>query len=230
MADQFQPLRVEQLNKNLQQLLEKAQKTKHLSTDKTQQARQQAQQRIAKNRLIIAIVQSGHLGKQKKWRSLSNFEDIYNEALQQTFLEIWQKLDDYNPQYEVMAWVNQIFNWRFMDLVNKEQKRGMTNIPKQEQIPHVRSLDELTREVSQEKEISQTEQLKELVINDPEKYLRHETIKGHPHASLQVIILRLLEGKKWREIAEELKVPLSSASSFYQRRLHKIVAYLKKHM
>ena len=230
MADDFDSLRDEQLNEHLQQLLEGAKQSKHLPTDKAQQAKPLAQQRIAKNRLIMAIMQSGKVGQQRKWRSLPNFEDIYNEALQQTFLEIWQKLDSYNPQYAVMAWVNQIFNWRFQDLVNKEQKRGLTNISKTQELPKVRSLEELTRDIGNEEEISEEEQLKELVKSDPEQYLQNETIKGYPHVSLQVIILMLLDGKKWREISDELNVPLSSASSFYQRRLHKIVAYLKKHL
>lgn len=230
MTDDFDTLRDEQLNQQLQQLLEASKSPKSLSKDKSQQARQLAQQRIAKNRLITTIMQSGKLSKQGKWRSLSNFEDIYNEALQQTFLEIWKDLDKYNPQYPVMAWVNQIFNWRFQDLVNKEQKRGITNIPKEQDLPKVRSLDELTRDIGNEEDISEVEQLKEIIEADPERYLQNETIKGYPHVSLQVIILRLLDGQKWREIADELNVPLSSASSFYQRRLHKIIPYLQKHL
>jgi RNA polymerase sigma factor (sigma-70 family) len=230
MTDDLDTLRDEQLNEQLQQLLEASKTPKSLLKDKSQRARQLAQQRIAKNRLITTIMQSGKLSKQGKWRSLSNFEDLYNEALQQTFLEIWQKIDTYKPEYAVMAWVNQIFNWRFQDLVNKEQKRGITNIPKEEDIPKVRSLDELTRDIGNEEEISETKQLKEIIEADPEQYLQNETIKGYPHASLQVIILMLLDGQKWREIADELNVPLSSAASFYQRRLRKIIPYLKKHI
>ena len=228
MANDWDVLRDEQLNQQLQQLLEAAKNQKSLSLDRAERARQLVKQRIAKNRLITTIMQSGKLSKQGKWRFLSNFEDIYNEALQQTFLEIWQKIDSYKPEYAVMAWVNQIFNWRFQDLVNREQQRGMTNIPKGQERTKVRSLDELTREIGNEEDISEIDQLKEIIKADTEQYLRNETIKGYPDASLQVIILMLLDGKKWREIADELNVPLSSASSFYQRRLHKIIPYLKK--
>jgi RNA polymerase sigma factor (sigma-70 family) len=230
MTDDLDTLRDEQLNQQLQQLLEASKPSESLSEDKSQQARQLAQQRIAKNRLITTIMQSGKLSKQGKWRSLSNFEDIYNEALQQTFLEIWQKIDSYNPEYAVMAWVNQIFNWRFQDLVSKEQKRGITNIPKEQGILKVRSLDELTKDIGNEEDISEVKQLKEIIEADPEQYLQNETIKGYPHVSLQVIILGLLDGQKWREISDELNVPLSSASSFYQRRLHKIIPYLQKYL
>ncbi|MDB9440528.1 hypothetical protein PN497_03995 [Sphaerospermopsis kisseleviana CS-549] len=47
---------------------------------------------------------------------------------------------------------------------------------------------------------------------------------------MQAILLLVLNGKQWQEISEELKVPLSTASSFYQRRMRKIITYLKKYI
>ncbi|MEL6163871.1 MAG: hypothetical protein AAFR37_08945 [Cyanobacteria bacterium J06628_3] len=45
-----------------------------------------------------------------------------------------------------------------------------------------------------------------------------------------MILILLLEGKKWKEISQDLGVPLTTASSFYQRRMHKIIDYLKKYI
>jgi hypothetical protein len=56
----------------------------------------------------------------------------------------------------------------------------------------------------------------------------HELV--YPQANLKTILLLVLEGKRWKEISEELNVPLSTASSFYQRRMRKIITYLKKYI
>ena len=70
---------------------------------------------MALNNPIGAIQGSGSLSKQTNWLGLANYQEYYNEALQQTSVEVCQKIDDYNPQYPVMAWVNKIFTWRFND-------------------------------------------------------------------------------------------------------------------
>ncbi|MGB3640662.1 MAG: sigma-70 family RNA polymerase sigma factor [Rivularia sp. (in: cyanobacteria)] len=186
--------------------------------------------RIALNKFVNAVVNSGRLSKQTQWLGLPNYEDYHNEALQLTFMEICSKMEEYNPQYPVMAWVNKIFHWRFIDVVNKERKKGITKVPKGEKISPVLSLDDITKEIHCSSQLSQAEVIKEVINKDPEKYLISQWLRGHPEANLKAILLFLLEGKKWKEISQELGVPLTTASSFYQRRMHKIIDYLKKYI
>lgn len=186
--------------------------------------------RIALNKFINAIGNSGRLKKQIQWSGLPNYEDYYNEALQLTFMEICKKIEEYNPQYPVMAWVNKIFHWRFIDVVNKEQKKGLTKIPKGEKISAVLSLEDINKEIHRDNQLSQSEEIKEIITKDPDKFLISEHLRGYPEANLKVILLLLLEGKKWKEISQILDVPMTTASSFYQRRMHKIIAYLKKYI
>lgn len=223
MSNNFQE-EDEVLNQRLQQLIQEAQDCSIKNAD------ERAKRRIALNKLITAIKSSGKLSKQSQWSYLPNSEDYYNEALQKTFMEICQKIDEYKRQYAVMAWVNQIFNWRFHDVVNKNRKMGVTQLPKGKEVPRVLSLDELNQELPGENEVSESEEIREIVENDPENFLSGEHIKGQPEANLKTIILLLLEGKKWKEISEELDVPMTTASSFYQRRMRKIVPYLKKYI
>lgn len=233
MSNDFTLLSDEDLDRYLKECLAIIQEAKKqpILSDTAEKARQLAKQRIAKNRLIVGIMHSQRLSKQNKWRGLANFEDIYNEALQLTLLEIWEKLDSYQPEYSVMAWVNQLFNYRLIDIVNQSEKRGITNVPKNQGSPKVRAIDELTREIpSMEPEMTQEQQIREIVESDPEGYLRKQAIGNHPHVNLQIVLSKLLDGKKWQEISDELDVPLSSASSFYQRRLHNIVAYIQKYI
>ncbi|PAX53427.1 sigma-70 family RNA polymerase sigma factor [Brunnivagina elsteri] len=214
------------LNLQLQQLVEEV--NQFSATDDSPIIR--AKRRIALNRLVNAIQFSGRLSKQAKWLELPNHQDYYNEALQKTLIEICERINQYNPQYPVMAWVNQIFNWRFEDVVAKEKKKGLTQVPKNQEMSAVLSLDNLQEELTIEDEISDEEQLKQIIEVDTENYLTNEIIQGHPQASLKAILLLLLSGKKWKEISEELGVPMTTASSFYQRRVRKIIAYIKKYI
>ncbi|MBD2777464.1 sigma-70 family RNA polymerase sigma factor [Iningainema tapete] len=213
------------LNQRLQQLVEEVRKYP-ANGSSTERVRR----RIALNNLISTIQVSESLSKQTKWLGLPNYLEYYREALQQTCIEICQKIDEYNPQYPVMAWVNKIFTWRFNDLVKKDQKRGLTQLPKNQETPQVLSLEELNKEPLIEDEISELEQIKEIIENDPEGFFKNEKIQGYPQANLQVILLCILERKRWKEISQELDVPMSTAASFYQRRVRKIIAYVKKYI
>lgn len=186
--------------------------------------------RIALNKFVNAVVNSGRLSKQTQWSGLPNYEDYHNEALQLTFMEICNKIDEYNPQYPVMAWVNKIFHWRFIDVVNKERKKGLIMVPKGKKISPVLSLDDINKEIHRENQISQEEILSEIINKDPDKFLISQHLRGHPEANLKVILLFLLEGNKWKEISQDLGIPLTTLSSFYQRRMHKIIDYLKKYI
>lgn len=186
--------------------------------------------RIALNKFVNAISDCGRLSKQTQWLGLPNYEDYYNEALQLTFMEICDKINEYNPQYPVMVWVNKIFHWRFIDVVNKERKKGLTKVPKGKKITPVLSLDEINKELETVNKISQSEILKEIINQDPDNYFISQHLKDRSEANLKVIILFLLEGKKWKEISQDLNVPLTTLSSFYQRRMHNIIDYLQKYI
>lgn len=223
MTNDF-PGRDDVLNQELQQLIEQAKRYPAESENPGDRAKR----RIALNKLINNIRSYGRLSKQTKWLELPNYEDYYSEALQHTFIEICQKLEQYNPQYPVMVWVNQIFKSRFYDVVKKERKKGITMLPKNHK--SILSLDEINRDLPGTKDISSEQQIKEIIESDPENFLTNEYVKGNPQATLQTILLLVLEGRQWQEISEKLGIPISTASSFYQRRMQKIIGYLKKYI
>ncbi|MDB9375517.1 RNA polymerase sigma factor [Nodularia sphaerocarpa] len=213
------------LNHELQQLIKEANRYPTNS-----HATHRAKRRIALNKLLNAIQSSGKLSKQTKWLGLPNHEDYYQEALQRTFLEICQKTGQYNSEYPVMAWVNRIFTLRFYDVLKKDQKRGITYLPKHQEKMQILSLDEINKDLPTEHQISEEQQLKEIIANDPENFLTNEHIKNQPQANLKAILQMILAGKQWQEISQELDVPIPTASSFYQRRMRKIITYLKKYI
>ncbi|NJL81714.1 MAG: hypothetical protein HC917_28570, partial [Richelia sp. SM2_1_7] len=55
------------------------------------------------NKLITKIQQSKKLKRFTQWQNLPDFEDIYHEAEAITYLEICKNIDNYHPEYKVMA-------------------------------------------------------------------------------------------------------------------------------
>jgi RNA polymerase sigma factor (sigma-70 family) len=214
------------LNLKLQQLIEEIKRCSASSDSATIRGKR----RIALNKLVNAIQSSGRLSRQSKWLGEPNYEDYYNEALQLTLMEVCQKIDEYNPQYPVMSWVNKIFSWRFSDVRNKEMKRGFTQIPKDQKSATVLCLDDINNEKFLPNDISEIEQLKEIIQEDSEGFLRSEYLEKYPQVNLQIILLMLLSEKKWKEISQEFGVPISTISSFYQRRMSKIIDYIQKYI
>ncbi len=214
------------LNQRLQQLILEARQYSATDTSPTVRAKR----RIALNKLISAIRSSERLSHQTQWMSLPDYQDYYNDALQQTLIEVCNKIEQYNPQYPVMAWVNKIFQCRFYDVVNKDKKKGITMFPKAESFSKVLSLDEIKQEMSSGLLASDDEQIKEIIEADTDNYLRNEYIQGTVLINLQVLLLMRLEGKKWIEISQETGILIPTLSSFYGRRLHNVIAYIKKYI
>jgi len=216
----------DEIDRQLQQLVREAQNYTEGSI----------QRRLALNKLITAIQRSGKLSQQTRWRDLPNYEDFYNEALQQTLIEVCQNVNDYNPDYAVMAWVNQRFKWRFSDLVNKYQSRGLTKVSRDKEFPQICSLtafkDEnfCLDETCKDDNFSQEQQLQEVIESDPENILSKKKLRDYPQVNLKILLLLILKGKKWQEIATQLAIPLSTAASFYQRNLPQIIPYLQKYL
>ncbi len=224
--EQFEEIQSDEvLNQRLQQLGREAQQHPPLSV-----ARQ-----VALNKLVKEIWQSGQLGHPQRgsW-SPSLYEDLYNEALQKTLMEICQKIDNYNPEYPVMMWVNTILKRRFIDVVRDYKKRGRTYIPeteKNQETSNLLSLDDLDKEVPVDEELSEGQQVRQFLKDDPENLFRTEHIRGRPDATFQKITwARFVEDKKWEAISAELGIPVPTLSSFFQRRLPKFIPYFQKYL
>ncbi len=212
----------DELDEQLQQLAIEAKQHPPLSP----------QRQLALNRLVNKILQADSLSHPQSglWPP-SLYEDLYSEALQKTLLEICQKIDRYNPEHPVMAWVNYLLGKRFQDVV----KAWYSNKGDQEQV--VISLDELDSLVSknvvpEEQLLSESQMLRQFLEDDPGNLLKNEHIRGHPQASFQYIaIARLVEEKTWEDISSELNnMSIQTLCSFFHRRLRKLMPYFQKYL
>ncbi|MGI2907549.1 hypothetical protein [Tolypothrix sp. VBCCA 56010] len=217
---------------------------RQLVSEAQQHPLKSAERRKALNRLIKKIQHSGKLKNFTQWQNLPDFEEIYHEAEAKTYVEICNNLDNYHSEHKVMAWVNQIFQWRFQDVLRQIRNR-----------PRILSLDELdscgsdsekptSKELSRAKDeltkklISESENEVEVsavinfVQNDPKGILQNAYIGEDKNANLQKVLLMRLDEKKWSDISNKLGHPIPRLSELYQRNIKKrtIIDYFRKYL
>jgi hypothetical protein len=205
-----------------------------LAIEAKQQPPLSPQRQLLLNRLVNKILQSNRLSHPQRgsW-SPSLYEDLYNEALQKTLLEICQRIDNYNPDHAVMAWVNYLLKKRFSDVVTRYFNQGITHVPQSNPNARVISLSELEYSlISEEPTMTESQLLGRFLEDDPENLLKNEHIRGHPQASFQYIaIARFVEEKTWEEISAELNdISIQTLYSFFNRQLRKLMPYFQKYL
>jgi RNA polymerase sigma factor (sigma-70 family) len=185
----------------------------------------------------------------KKYWSLSSglYEDLFNEALQETLVAISRYIDSYDSQRSsFITWICGIFSNKFSDAHTKYSKRGIKFIPKSKEKNckqgQVISLDDLEEFVAESLMFQQTSQheenrgsdcdlLRELLINDPDNVFKNAYVKGKPHANFQYIAISIyVEGKNMQQLSSQLGITYSTLDSFFKRRLKKLEAYFLEHL
>lgn len=179
--------------------------------------------RIALNRLIHQIVTSNQLGhpQRNQWSS-EMYEDLYNEALQRTLLEICQKIDNYRPEHPVMAWVNCLLKYNFLAVVREHHH------------PHIilTSIEDLDRLIEKSDDASDNYQiLRRFLEDDPEDRLKTAHIQGRSDVTFQSLaIARYVYDQSWENLSTNLGISIQTLCSFFNRQLRKLVPYFQKHL
>jgi DNA-directed RNA polymerase specialized sigma24 family protein len=204
-----------------------------------------AKRRIALNKLIVEIYRSPSLKKPVNNFNTSNYRDIYDEALTITCAEIHRRIDSYDPTHPFMAWVNSILNFRLIDVANKHQNQGITQIPRSAK-PKWWNID--ARPINEQGETGANDAwenqlppidrdedrslLRDFITEDLEGRFSERHIQNLPDATFKNIYLMQSEGRTWREIAEHFRTSIPTASSFYRRELdengYNLLGYLQK--
>jgi DNA-directed RNA polymerase specialized sigma24 family protein len=181
------------------------------------------------NNLVKLVQSSGQLSKQKRWSQLPNFEEIYQEAVNDAFVKLCKSIDNYNPQYPVMAWVNHIFRWCFLDVVNRYRERTPISFL-DEEAGEEKLFKDFVEAEGQSKEDANL--FRDFIETDPEGILQELHIKRDRSTSLQMILISLCDGKEWKDISRTFGHPIPTLSSFYQRSIKKrnVVEYCRKYL
>jgi DNA-directed RNA polymerase specialized sigma24 family protein len=178
--------------------------------------------RITLSKLIDGVYRSGKLCHPYKGQFQGVYEQIYQEAVQDLFLYICKNLDKYNQERaSFMTWVNMLLSQRFFKeaipkIIGKANEIKVENSV-------LENLKDLAFDNSEDEDnyISAFKKIRRYVEIDSKGIFKQAHIKKHPKANFQEIAVKRWSGISWKDISEELNIPVATLSSFYQRNLEK---------
>ncbi|NER40041.1 MAG: hypothetical protein F6J93_39955 [Oscillatoria sp. SIO1A7] len=199
-----------------------------------------ARRQQALTQLVGSILDSGRLElPHQSLFSARVYPDVYEEALQEVWLEMLTRIDTYEPENsDVIRWVNLLLN---MQLFHQAEKYS--------QDPHL-SLDRLIdniengnlskNEVLYLNTIAQIEDIENpslisdavqrLIEEDSEGLFQERRMRHRPDANFRAIYLRRIKGESWADISASLNVPIPTLSVFYQRSIRSFASRIKTYL
>ncbi len=173
---------------------------------------------LALTKLISSIQQSGKLFCRGRYHYP---DDIYTEALQETWLYISRKIEIYKPeQGKVLAWANFILDKRFKDAIRHHNKNKLKSLDKPiylEGSSETTLLTLLDTIPHTQNQVDDLEELQDYLEEDLKGVFTREHIKNHPEANFRAIALRRLAKQSWKDMSIEWGITISTLSSFYRR-------------
>ncbi len=160
----------------------------------------------------------------KLWRESTPY---YEEVWQQTWLYFCLNLceattakEKYNPdRSSVTTWLNFYLKQRLKDTaikVQQEQNRTVSGLERLDDDDSLGFLDTFAAPPDIPQMLQATRQWAE---TDPKGELQRLQVRGREDITCQLLILRRLPPEtSWQELSAELNLPVSTLSSFYQRK------------
>jgi len=189
------------------------------------------QQALAK--LLSAIQQSGKLVHPRQGQFQGFYEEIYAEALQRLFYFMCEQIDRYNPEKEVLQWVNFLLKQRFFIEASREVLPLLPNGIRNGHFTRL-TIEDLDRNHLNEANPQLTPLLSEEVIQcleeDPEGIFQAACVADNAAANFQYLAMSRAAGYTWKEISAELGMTISTLSSFYKRSLTKFAPRIREYL
>jgi len=190
------------------------QRLEDLALEAQQHAPGSYKRQIALTKLIRTLQASGKIYCHNKHKFPP---EVYEEALQEAFLALCSKIDDYDrTQASILTCFNKLLGWRFLDASKRYIKHAQRCVSLDNPIGDtgIPFLDAIAQPVPTPKPY---ERLREYFDKDPDGLLSKRHVKGRPEANLRAIALGRLAGKSWKELSSKWGVTVPTLSSFYQR-------------
>jgi DNA-directed RNA polymerase specialized sigma24 family protein len=210
--------------------------------DRLRQLALEAQGQLSKSRerqrtlavFLRTIQKSGKLTRPQRGQFQGLYQEIYAEALQRLFSYICEHIEDYNPERgEVLQWVNFLLSRRFFIEASREVMPTVYKGMDPKSIKRM-TLEDLDRsnpsEVNPQLTPSISQEVEQLLAEDPKNVFSKTWIHNHPEASFQVVAMKRLAGFSWQEISSELEISIPTLSSFYQRCLTRFTDMFREYL
>jgi DNA-directed RNA polymerase specialized sigma24 family protein len=178
--------------------------------------------RITLSKLIDSIYRLGKLCHPYKGQFPGVYEQIYQEAVQDLFLYICKNLHKYDPERaSFMAWVNMLLTQRFFKEAIPKIIGKANEINLESSV--LENLEDLAKDDNEDEDnyIFGFQKIRRYVEIDPKGIFKQAHIKKYPQINFQEIAVKRWSGISWKDISEELNIPVATLSNFYQRTLEK---------
>jgi DNA-directed RNA polymerase specialized sigma24 family protein len=184
------------------------------------------ERQLALTKLISKIYRSGELPRPYLGEiSPSLYEEIYQEAMQNTLLWICKNIEKYNPQRgTVIGWISFFLHKRCIDVIKEHTQQKVISFER------VCSLSSIESDIVSEKENSSIQQIQKFIEEDPENLFQQEHIRNRPEVNFRNVALAYLAGKSWSEISVIFNVSIPTLCSFYQRTLKKFTPRFREYL
>ena len=166
------------------------------------------------------------------------YEDILSESMGELWRFLCQKIDNFDEARidrnletsNFLIWINSSMKFilkrsYFKNIDNQSQKIGQ-----QYQIINIDSTENQEVIPAKSPDVPFSEEIKELIIEDPEQVFQTTCIREKPQANFKAIALLSLEGQSMKVISDKLGVPQQSLYTFYNRCIQKFVPTFQKHL
>jgi hypothetical protein len=196
------------------------QQLKQLVTETCQHPQGSTARQRALTSLIRLITRS-----QKLWRDSSSY---YEDALQLTWLYFCRNLCEAttakssydSDRSNVITWMNAYLKHRLQDMYIETQQQYLKFGSLEREDSNSAGMDQgLDRIVAPAQSSNLLEQVRQWVELDKTKVLRRTYVRDRADVNAQVLILKRLPPEtNWQNLAQEFSLPISTLSSFYQRK------------
>jgi|GEM_PF-304600 len=184
-------------------------------------------------KLLQAIQQSEKLVYPHQGQFQGFYEEIYAEALQRLFAFICEQIDRYNPEKEVLQWVNLLLEQQFFIEASQEILPRLPNGVKRGNLTSL-TIEDMDRNHLHSANPQLTPLLTEEVIQclaeDPEGIFQAACVADNPAANFRYLAMSRSAGYTWRELSVELGMRISTLSSFYKRSLTRFAPRIREYL
>lgn len=204
---------------------------KRLALQAQNQPPKSLQRQKTVDRLLREIQASGRLVRPSVPDHLrGSYEEIYAIAVQNIFRHLYENIDRYDPEKEVLQWANFLLRKRFPDAIQEITKLYGGIEPTQLKRLTLEDWDRCILPESENAPSPEIQEICQYLQDDPENRFRSTCIGKNPAASFQYIALQVLADRSWQDISTELGIKVSTLSSFYRRSLKKFAPQFKDYL
>ncbi|PZO37160.1 MAG: hypothetical protein DCF19_19345 [Pseudanabaena frigida] len=161
---------------------------------------------------------------QKLWKDSSTY---YEDALQLTWLYFCRNLCEAvtaksaydSERSNIVTWLNAYLKRRLQDMYIENQQQQMKFFSEEKEDSNGAAIDTIERIVAPPQAPNLLELVRQWAEADRTKNLRRTYIRDRADVNAQVLILKRLPPEtSWQVLSQEFVLPVSTLSSFYQRK------------